>query len=86
MSSLVDIHMHTNFSDGALTPEQLIHFAKSQGVGVMCINDHDTVKGVMNMLNLTYDGITVLCGIEITTCWKNNNNKGVFEYNKREFP
>lgn len=67
MAPIVDLHMHTTFSDGIKTPEELITFAKARGVNVMSINDHDTVKGVINMLSLQIDGITVLCGIEMSS-------------------
>ena len=65
----VDIHMHTTFSDGLKTPSELIEYAKSRNVDIMCINDHDTVKGVIDMLKLDITGITVLCGIELSTKW-----------------
>lgn len=66
MSVLVDLHMHTTFSDGIRSPEDLIAFNKSRNVSIMSINDHDTVRGVMNMLSLQVEGITVLCGIEMS--------------------
>ena len=68
MNQRVDLHMHTLYSDGIKTPEELIEFARSRGVSVMCINDHDNVKGVMNMLELEKkEDITVLCGIELSS-------------------
>ena len=66
MNKVVDLHMHTLFSDGQLTPKELIEFAKSRKVQVMCINDHDTVKGVIDAQSIQVDGITVLCGIELS--------------------
>lgn len=70
MKPIVDLHMHTTFSDGLKTPEELIDFAKSRGVEVMCINDHDTVKGVMHMLTMKLSDITVLCGIELSSTFE----------------
>lgn len=69
--ALVDLHMHTKYSDGILEPKELIDFAKKNNVEIMSINDHDTVRGVMNMLSLEYSGITVLCGIECSSRWDN---------------
>ena len=41
-----DLHTHTNFSDGNLTPEELLDKAKSIGLKYLAITDHDTVDGV----------------------------------------
>lgn len=69
--ALVDLHMHTKYSDGILEPAELIDLAKKNNVEIMSINDHDPVRGVMNMLSLEYSGITVLCGIECSSRWDN---------------
>ena len=69
--ALVDLHMHTKYSDGILEPAELIDLAKKNNVEIMSINDHDTVRGVMNMLSLECSGITVLCGIECSSRWDN---------------
>ena len=66
MNKVVDLHMHTLFSDGQLPPKELIEFAKTRKVQIMCINDHDTVKGVMDAQSVQVDGITVLYGIELS--------------------
>lgn len=41
-----DLHTHTNFSDGSLTPEELLDKAKNIGLKYLAITDHDTVDGV----------------------------------------
>lgn len=41
-----DLHTHTNFSDGNLTPEELLDKAKNIGLKYLAITDHDTVDGV----------------------------------------
>ena len=38
-----DLHMHTTYSDGKLTPEELVAKAKEAGLTYMAITDHDTV-------------------------------------------
>lgn len=58
--------MHTLFSDGQLSPKELVEYAKSRNVQVMCINDHDTVKGVIDVHSFQVEGITVLYGIELS--------------------
>ena len=41
-----DLHMHTTYSDGRLTPEELVAAAKDAGLRYMAITDHDTVGGI----------------------------------------
>jgi predicted metal-dependent phosphoesterase TrpH len=44
-----DLHLHTNFSDGTYTPEELAGHAKRQGLAVVALTDHDTVEGCARM-------------------------------------
>ncbi|MFI3166781.1 MAG: PHP domain-containing protein [Bacillota bacterium] len=46
-----DMHMHSIYSDGFLTPEQLVLEGVKQGVQVMSLTDHDTMQGVSEMLS-----------------------------------
>lgn len=41
-----DLHTHTNFSDGSLSPEELLDKAKNIGLKYLAITDHDTIDGV----------------------------------------
>jgi predicted metal-dependent phosphoesterase TrpH len=40
---MIDLHTHTNFSDGSLSPEELIDLAIETGVTVLAITDHDEI-------------------------------------------
>jgi predicted metal-dependent phosphoesterase TrpH len=42
-----DLHAHTDASDGALNPEQLVDLALERGVRVLAVADHDTTAGVL---------------------------------------
>ncbi len=42
----VDLHLHTNASDGTFSPQELVDKALEMGLGVISITDHDTVNGV----------------------------------------
>ena len=42
---MIDLHSHTNESDGTLSPAQLIEEAVRAGVTTLGITDHDTFKG-----------------------------------------
>lgn len=63
---LIDMHMHTCYSDGELTPDQLIREAISKNVGTMAITDHDTVNGLKNIKDDYKDKIDIFNGIELS--------------------
>ena len=44
-----DLHTHTSFSDGRLTPEELVSAAKEVGLSYLAITDHDTVDGIRHL-------------------------------------
>lgn len=63
-----DLHLHTLFSDGTYTPEELIVRAKHKGLSAIAITDHDTVKGIAAAVKAGIaKGIEVLAGIELTS-------------------
>jgi predicted metal-dependent phosphoesterase TrpH len=62
-----DLHMHTSFSDGKLTPEQLIDLSKKSGLTIISITDHDNVSAVSKAVSYGSEkGITVIPGVEIS--------------------
>ena len=44
-----DLHLHTNYSDGTYTPEELAEHGHRCGLKVMSLTDHDTVDGCERM-------------------------------------
>jgi predicted metal-dependent phosphoesterase TrpH len=65
---LVDLHSHTNESDGTHSPEELIAEAASVGVDVLGITDHDTFTGYDRALPAAREaGVDLVCGIELST-------------------
>ena len=44
-----DLHLHTNFSDGTYTPEELAALGQRHGLAAMSLTDHDTVEGCARM-------------------------------------
>lgn len=67
---LIDMHTHTNYSDGDLSPQELIELAISQGVGTLAITDHDTIEGIKtvnrNDRTIVDSGIKIINGVELT--------------------
>jgi predicted metal-dependent phosphoesterase TrpH len=65
---LIDLHSHTDASDGTLTPAQLIQAAREGGVVALGITDHDTFAGYDAALPLARQaGLELVCGIELST-------------------
>lgn len=70
MSELnIDLHTHTNCSDGQLSPEKLIDRARAQGVDILSITDHDTLEAYTDTVykRAQLNGITLIPGVEIST-------------------
>lgn len=44
-----DLHLHTNFSDGTFSPEELTGHAQRHGFAAVALTDHDTVEGCARM-------------------------------------
>ena len=42
----VDLHVHSNASDGTLTPTEVVQLALQKNLAAIALSDHDTVKGV----------------------------------------
>ncbi len=68
MTIKADLHTHTIFSDGALTPKELIDFAIKKNIRILSITDHDTVKGIDFAIDYSKDlDIEIIPGIEFST-------------------
>ncbi len=64
---LIDLHVHSNASDGTFTPQELVIEAKNNGLKAFALTDHDTVAGVDEALQYGKDyGIEIIPGIEIS--------------------
>lgn len=68
MIKKVDLHTHTKYSDGALTPYELLKLAKSKNISSIAITDHDTIDGIPEAISYGKElGIEVIPGLEIST-------------------
>lgn len=62
-----DLHSHSIFSDGTLTPEQLAERAKKNGVQVWALTDHDEISGQIRAIDAALSkGLQYLTGVEIS--------------------
>jgi 3',5'-nucleoside bisphosphate phosphatase len=65
-----DFHSHSNASDGRLPPRELVNLAKTQGLDIISITDHDTVSGLEEAISQSSTiGIKVIPGIELSTLY-----------------
>jgi predicted metal-dependent phosphoesterase TrpH len=67
----IDLQVHTTYSDGSWTPEQLIDYLLSEQFGLVAITDHDRVDSVASLQNLgAQRGLPVLAAVEMSTSWR----------------
>ncbi|MFA5804470.1 MAG: PHP domain-containing protein [Melioribacteraceae bacterium] len=68
MPAKIDLHTHTNLSDGALSPIELVQKAYERGLDIISITDHDSVNGIKEATAYAKElGIDVVTGLEIST-------------------
>ena len=64
---MIDLHLHSTFSDGTFTPEELVKMASEVGLKGVSITDHDTVDGTGEALSAGKKyGIRVISGVELS--------------------
>ena len=44
--NIVDLHVHSNKSDGSFTPAELVDYALEKGLSAFALTDHDTTDGI----------------------------------------
>ena len=76
---MIDLHSHTNKSDGSLEPSQLVDLAAQKGITYLAVTDHDTVSGIEEALKRAEEISTdpssclrapvIIPGIEFSTDW-----------------
>jgi predicted metal-dependent phosphoesterase TrpH len=71
---MIDLHCHSKFSDGKLSPVALLHTAVEANIKLLALTDHDTVAGLEELRQGASNlSITIINGIEISTCWKKHD-------------
>jgi hypothetical protein len=68
---MIDLHTHSNISDGLLTPTELVEHAANSGVRVLALTDHDDIGGLAEARQIAEQhGIRLINGVEISVTWK----------------
>jgi predicted metal-dependent phosphoesterase TrpH len=71
---MIDLHVHTNFSDGTLSPEKVVQRAKFRGLTAIAITDHDTLAGIAEAMTEGKNaGIEIVPGVEISALEEHGN-------------
>lgn len=66
-----DFHVHSTASDGALTPEELVLFAKKRNLDIIALTDHNTIAGTGKAVEYgNINGVKVIPGLELSTRYK----------------
>jgi predicted metal-dependent phosphoesterase TrpH len=64
---MIDLHIHSTFSDGTNTPEELVEMAAKAGITALSLTDHDGMSGIDRFLAACHDhGVTGVPGVEIS--------------------
>lgn len=69
MTISIDLHMHTHFSDGKYSPEELLQRAGEIGLRTIAFTDHDNANAARQVQNRADLGIEVIPGVEFTSTW-----------------
>lgn len=66
----VDLHIHTNASDGELSPQGLVNKAIKEHMDIIAITDHDTVDALMKLEEQKIENPVIIHGIELSAMKK----------------
>lgn len=66
MAALVDLHIHSNYSDGSDNLETLVNNIITSNTGIFSLTDHDTIEGAINIKKYLPSNIKYIRGVELT--------------------
>ncbi|HIU75974.1 MAG TPA: PHP domain-containing protein [Candidatus Pelethocola excrementipullorum] len=74
MEAFIDLHVHSNCSDGTYAPEELVDYALEKNLKAIALTDHDTTEGIPRAQEAAKGtGLELIPGIELST-----------EYNRKD--
>lgn len=62
----IDLHIHSNYSDGSDSVQELVEKVKKAGIVKFSLTDHDTIDGNLEIVDIVPEGIEFLNGVELT--------------------
>ena len=71
---VIDLHSHSQCSDGSLSPADLVALAVRAGVKALALTDHDSVDGIREaQIAAEGTGLTLIAGVELSAIWGVHN-------------
>lgn len=68
---MIDLHSHSNISDGLFPPAELVEHAAAHGVRMLALTDHDDISGLAAAQQAAVEhGMQLVNGVEISVTWK----------------
>ncbi len=65
-NKIVDLHIHSFYSDGTMSPAEILDTAYNKNLGVISITDHDVIDGSLKLMELSKNyNIKCISGVEI---------------------
>ncbi|MFH1714884.1 MAG: PHP domain-containing protein [Elusimicrobiota bacterium] len=72
----IDLHIHSYYSDGLLSPERIVKLAKGKGLSAIALTDHDTIQGIGEILDYAKaNKIEIIPGVELSAYDSNDQNE-----------
>lgn len=72
----IDLHTHSNISDGTLTPELLVQAAIEKSIHTLALTDHDSMDGLIQAEQFAKNQpIQIISGVEISSQWSRSETK-----------
>ncbi|TCM63196.1 hypothetical protein EC844_12215 [Acinetobacter calcoaceticus] len=72
----VDLHTHSNISDGSYSPEMLVRAAIEKGIHTLALTDHDTMDGLPLAGEIAHNSaLKLISGVEISSQWSRPSTK-----------
>jgi predicted metal-dependent phosphoesterase TrpH len=78
--SVIDLHVHTNASDGRLSPSAVVAAAVERGLSAVAITDHDVLSGLGEAIAAAPASLEIVAGIEMTASWQGTRAVHVLGY------
>lgn len=70
LQGCVDLHLHSTYSDGTLTPAELVAAAAAAGLRAIALADHDNLDGIAPArAAASGSGVEILAGVELSVVW-----------------
>ena len=67
-----DLHNHSYYSDGVLSPTEVVRLASQAGCDLFSLTDHDTTDGITEaQLEADSLNLNLVIGVEISALWRN---------------